>query len=94
MKEELSKVGIGLALAAAAVLTTTGCQSCPKMERTIRCGGVNACRGTSGCKTEQHACQGENQCKGEGWVEMKVKDCIKARGFEVGPNPRYLQDKG
>jgi hypothetical protein len=45
----------------------------------IHCEGVNACKGTGGCKTAQNECGGLNSCKGKGWVSMTKAECDAAK---------------
>ena len=46
----------------------------------VKCQGVNACKGKSGCKSAMNECKGHNGCKGKGWVEMTEKDCKAKKG--------------
>ena len=51
---------------------------------TVKCYGVNSCKGTSECKTAKSECKGQNSCKGQGWVSKKTADeCTKAGGTVV-----------
>ncbi len=34
----------------------------------VKCGGANACKGQSACKSGASACKGQNACKGQGFV--------------------------
>lgn len=52
-------------------------------EGTVKCGGVNACKGHSACKTATNACKGQNSCKGTGFSEMTAKECAAKGGKEV-----------
>lgn len=44
-------------------------------EAKIHCGGVNACKGTSECKSATNACKGQNKCAGQGWLSMTKDEC-------------------
>jgi hypothetical protein len=48
-------------------------------EPKVHCGGVNACKGQSACKSANNACKGQNACKGKGFLEMTQKECIDAQ---------------
>ena len=47
--------------------------------KTVRCEGVNACKGQGACGGATHDCAGKNACKGKGWVEVSADEC-KAKG--------------
>ena len=49
-------------------------------EAKVHCGGVNACKGTSDCKTATNACKGQNSCKGHGFKVMTKAECDAAGG--------------
>lgn len=51
-------------------------------EAKVHCGGVNACKGTSECKTASHGCKGQNSCAGQGWVALSKEEC-EAKGGKV-----------
>jgi hypothetical protein len=72
----------GVAVAtAAALLFGTGVVSSAFAgdEAKIHCGGVNACKGQSACKSANNACKGQNSCKGKGFLEMTRKECADAQ---------------
>jgi hypothetical protein len=71
---DISK-GVGIALAASALLAATGCGSADEEQpgsqsARIMCEGGNSCMGHSECATAEGAssCKGTNGCKGTGWV--------------------------
>ena len=48
---------------------------------TVKCLGINECKGHGSCKTANNACAGQNGCKGQGWVSKKTaEECTKAGG--------------
>lgn len=47
--------------------------------KLVHCYGVNACKGSSDCKTARNDCRGQNDCKGHGFKELTAQAC-KARG--------------
>jgi hypothetical protein len=49
---------------------------------TVKCSGVNECKGHGACGGAAHDCAGKNECKGKGWVTMAEKEC-KAKGGTV-----------
>ena len=51
-------------------------------EAKVHCSGVNACKGTSECKTATTSCKGTNSCKGKGWMSMTQAEC-DAKGGKV-----------
>ena len=54
--------------------------------RTVKCSGVNACKGHGECGAADgsHACAGKNECKGKGWVNVKsAEECTKKGGTVV-----------
>jgi uncharacterized membrane protein len=81
----------GFAVAAAVVgMLATGYQfsaDAPKKdEGSIKCAGVNACKGKGSCAAADgsHACAGKNDCKGKGWVKVKSeKECTDKGGTVV-----------
>jgi len=58
-------------------------QAAPAQEATVKCTGVNACKGQSACATATSSCKGHNACKGQGWVETSATDC-DAKGGKAG----------
>ena len=54
----------------------------PEKVAKVHCGGINECKGKSGCATAKNACAGQNGCKGQGYVELSAEDC-QAKGGKV-----------
>lgn len=54
-------------------------------EGTVKCTGINACKGHSACKTETNACKGQNSCKGKGFEATSAKECSAKGGKEMKP---------
>ena len=50
---------------------------------TVKCSGVNACKGHSACKTETNACKGQNSCKAQGFEDTTAKECAAKGGKEM-----------
>jgi hypothetical protein len=78
----------GGALAAAAVALAVAGGVAPaaanKVHATVRCVGINACKGHSACKGADNSCKGLNACKGQGWLQEKSKAACEAKGGSVG----------
>ena len=49
----------------------------------VKCGGSNACKGQSACKSATNACKGQNACKGKGFTEQKDSAACTAAGGKV-----------
>jgi len=49
----------------------------------VHCGGTNACKGQSACKSASHACKGQNACKGQGWSAASTAADCTAKGGKV-----------
>lgn len=77
--------GLLLATAAAALFASSPAWSVEHAagtEAKVHCSGVNACKGTSECKTATNACKGQNSCAGQGWVALSKEEC-EAKGGKV-----------
>jgi hypothetical protein len=77
------KSGVAIASAAAALFAigasfTTSVQAAE--DGTVKCAGVNTCKGTSECATAKSDCKGHNSCKGMGWVNKTSAECKAAGG--------------
>ena len=67
-------------LTAAVIFAASSVTSIAHAEN-VKCGGVNACKGQSACKTETSAGKGQNSCKGKGFVEVSdAAACNLKRG--------------
>jgi hypothetical protein len=49
-------------------------------EKTIKCAGVNDCKGKGSCKSAKNDCKGQNACKGQSFAEMTEKACLDKGG--------------
>lgn len=77
-KKKLS--GVALATAAAMVFSVAPLTATQAADTaTVKCEGVNACKGTSKCKTANNECAGQNKCKGQGYAEMTQAECDAAK---------------
>jgi uncharacterized membrane protein len=80
------KTGVAIASAAAALFAlgasvTTQAQAAE--DGTVKCAGINSCKGSSDCQTATSACKGQNSCKGQGWVSKKTAAECKTAGGTV-----------
>ena len=80
------KTGVSAA-STAALLALAALQAAPAAAggdhaeaKKVHCYGVNACKGSSDCKTAENACKGHNACKGAGFKAMTAEECTKAGG--------------
>ena len=71
--------GISLALAAAALFAGLPAPS-PASGDSVRCFGVNDCRGRGTCATAHNQCAGQNACRGQGVLDMSREACETAEG--------------
>jgi hypothetical protein len=75
--------GAALAVAAAGLFLGGAASTVSAAETAkIHCVGLNACKGTSDCKTASNACKGKNECKGQGFTAMTAEEC-KAKGGKI-----------
>jgi hypothetical protein len=44
-------------------------------EKTVKCVGVNDCKGKGSCKSAKNDCKGQNACKGQSFAELSAKEC-------------------
>jgi hypothetical protein len=44
-------------------------------EKTVKCVGVNDCKGKGSCKSAKNDCKGKNGCKGQSFAELTEKEC-------------------
>jgi len=77
--------GATLAAAAAALLMggAISLTTAPASADSVHCGGINACKGQSACKSASNSCKGQNACKGQGWVEQSSAEACTAAGGTV-----------
>lgn len=83
--KQLGKSGAVLA-AAALSFALSGAVMAPALahDATVKCMGVNACKGQSECKTANSSCKGQNACKGQGFLTMTQAECDAAGGRVEG----------
>ena len=71
--------GIALATAAAGLFAMTAAGPAAAQAASVKCEGVNGCKGQSDCKGAKSSCKGLNSCKGQGQKQMSHADCDKAK---------------
>ena len=82
MKMNDLKPGLAIASVAAALFSLGATLALPAHaadDASVKCTGVNACKGTSECKSAKNSCKGMNSCKGQGWVSMSKTECDAAK---------------
>jgi hypothetical protein len=70
--------GLLLASAAAALFasgTVLAAEQGAAEEAKVHCGGINACKGQTDCKTATNVCKGQNSCKGQGFKAVTEEEC-------------------
>lgn len=84
-RNTLRKVsGAALAAAAAGVFMTASVGTAVAGEKdAVHCSGINACKGSSDCKTAKSSCKGQNACKGQGWNAVSSEKDCKDKGGKV-----------
>ena len=74
---KLSLATAAAALFAAAVVPAAHASD----SATVKCMGINACKGQSKCATAENACAGQNACKGHGWLPTaSASECTSKGG--------------
>lgn len=75
---------LSLATAAAALFSTAVVPASfagDKADGSVKCMGINACKGQSKCQTAENACAGQNSCKGHGWIKAaSAEECTEKGG--------------
>jgi hypothetical protein len=76
---------IAVATAAAAIFSTAVAPTvmAAKDEASVKCQGINSCKGQSKCKTATTACAGQNSCKGQGWLPTATAQECTDKGGKV-----------
>ena len=71
-----------LTLTAASVFAASGMLVSAHAE-TVKCAGINACKGQSSCASTKNSCKGQNACKGQGWTETSNASECTSKGGKV-----------
>jgi hypothetical protein len=77
-------------LIASAVAGLFACASSPQpvapsgtTASSVRCQGINSCRGQGECSAADHPCGKHTACKGQGWLTVPSAAECTARGGKV-----------
>ena len=67
-----------------------------KEGKTVKCAGVNSCKGHGECAAADgsHTCSGQNGCKGKGWVKVKSEEECKKKGGTVVKEEEKKPEEG
>lgn len=82
----MNKINTMAAATAAASLLMSAALPTPSIaaDATVKCMGINSCKGQSKCSTAQSACAGQNSCKGKGWLPVaSEKECTDKGGSVI-----------
>jgi hypothetical protein len=87
---ETKYLGSTLALAVAGLIASASlsanagdapAKSTTASTMTVRCMGINSCKGTGACSTATNSCHGANSCKGKGVTMVATeKECTDKKG--------------
>ena len=72
-----------LAIGAASMFALAPVSASANTHHTVKCSGINSCKGKSSCKSASNSCKGQNSCKGKGWIMTSKKHCDKKGGTVV-----------
>jgi len=51
--------------------------------KSVKCAGVNECKGKAACAGAKNSCAGENGCKGQGWIKVDSEKACKDKGGTI-----------
>lgn len=76
--------GAAIAMAVAGMFATNAFAddpTPPAAMATVKCAGINSCKGQGACASATNACASLNACKGQGWVGTATdKECTDQGG--------------
>jgi len=76
-----NKIAVATAAAALFSAAVAPVALAAKDEASVKCSGINSCKGQSKCATANSACAGQNSCKGQGWLPTATeKECTDKDG--------------
>lgn len=61
--------------------------------KTVRCAGINSCKGQGSCASATNTCAGQNSCKGKGIVQSTAQECTAKHGTVVADAMKKDADK-
>jgi hypothetical protein len=88
------RTGAVIALAMAGLFATTAFADPPApapapAATTVKCQGINACKGQGSCASADNSCKGQNGCKGQGWLATSTeKECTDKGGKVMAEAPK------
>lgn len=50
---------------------------------SVRCSGINSCKGQGECSTADHSCGKHTPCKGQGWLSVPSAEECTTKGGKV-----------
>lgn len=78
---QINKIAVATAAAALFSVATAPTAFAAKEDTSVKCSGINSCKGQSKCATANNACSGQNSCKGQGWLPTaNEKECTEKGG--------------
>lgn len=86
MSVQKKTVGATLATAAAALFIAGAAMTVVPATAhadSVKCMGINACKGQGSCKSAANDCKGLNVCKGHGWLPTATASDCTAKGGTV-----------
>lgn len=82
----MNPIGKGLMVATAVAALVVGGDLAAQAQTkaggdTVKCTGINECKGKGGCKSAMNDCKGKNECKGKSFMETKsAAECTQKGG--------------
>jgi uncharacterized membrane protein len=73
----LATAALGLAIAGTTLAVPASAAN------TVKCSGINSCKGHSECNTANSSCKGMNSCKGQGWLTTATAEECTTKGGKV-----------
>ena len=85
MSIQKKAIGATLATAAAAMFIAGAAMTVAPTaaHASVKCAGINSCKGTGACASATNACKGQNGCKGQGWVSAETASACTGKGGKV-----------
>jgi hypothetical protein len=81
------KRGMMIAGSVALLFSASACggdEPTGSQNQTVKCAGINSCKGQGACAGQGHECTGLNDCQGKGYLEVAdAEACAKAGGTVI-----------
>jgi hypothetical protein len=85
--ELMNTKGVAIAAAVAAMFAAGSAKAHPghskEKSKTVKCSGINECKGKGECGGADNACRGMNECKGQAWITVDSKKFCETKGGKV-----------